>query len=109
MSSHCNTCRRDLEKINFDIKSNGTMYKTCTECRTRLKILKEKSKEDYFTNSHLTTDREKCCSKCRCMILLTDFKIKKNGTLSKMCLQCLEKQKVYYFNRLQIEPIPVKI
>ena len=35
IKNYCHCCHRFLKSIDYDIKYNGTSYKTCNECRLK--------------------------------------------------------------------------
>jgi len=96
----CSQCKRyktDYEvKMTTGLKSSGTQYKTCNECRDKLKKLVEitpmkfkKLKLDFAPDEKIK------CTKCRIEKPVNEYRVLKYGGVTKTCLSCLKRHQMY--------------
>lgn len=86
---YCKTCCRTRESTYFQF--NGKEHKTCNDCRNNV-VSRKKAKFELH-KSEITIaqcDQMQVCSKCLETKKFEEFKTLENGSVSKMCVFCIE-------------------
>lgn len=93
----CTKCAYRKKDIDFGIKKDGTIYRTCISCRDN------KLNRKRYKKAEQETETEKICSKCNTKQHIENYEFKEDGTRYVMCNKCRNKNKIKRLNNLKSE------